>query len=61
MLKKIYHLKNHYLQKQEIYLQLELKKKMNAKLTVNNLETNKVDLKGMFNPETIAENQVDLI
>ena len=34
---------------------------MNAKLTVNNLETNKVDLKGMFNPETIAENQVDLI
>ena len=31
-----------------------------AKNSVKNIETSKVDLKGMFNPETIAENAVDL-
>ena len=30
------------------------------RLSVKELETNTVDLKGMFNPETIAENAVDL-
>ena len=30
------------------------------KLSVNDVETNSVDLKGMFNPEAIAENAVDL-
>ena len=36
------------------------KENESAKLMVSNLETSKVDLKGMFNPETIAENAVDL-
>ena len=31
-----------------------------AKNAVKNIESSKVDLKGMFNPETIAENAVDL-